>query len=202
MQASAATTATIGKKPPPVHARAPNRPLGRNSRTRMKIRKMPIWPSDFAEIEPAQALDHADEQAADQRARNRAHAAEHDGREGDEHEGIADMRIDVDRSASAGRPRRRRRRCRGRRSRRRCARRRCRTSCAPSFSLATARMALPVSVSVSSSHSSERDDDGAAKSDEARHRNEHAGNRHDRKAVGHVDRCACRRETRTAAHSR
>ena len=28
----------------PGHARAPNRPVGRKSRTRMKIRKMPIWP--------------------------------------------------------------------------------------------------------------------------------------------------------------
>ena len=29
-----------------LHARSPNNPLGRNSRTRMNITKMPIWPSD------------------------------------------------------------------------------------------------------------------------------------------------------------
>src|SRR5262249_28219756 len=28
------------------HARSPNRPLGRNSSTRMNMTKMPIWPSD------------------------------------------------------------------------------------------------------------------------------------------------------------
>src|SRR5438128_447489 len=27
------------------HARSPNKPVGRNSSTRMKITKMPIWPS-------------------------------------------------------------------------------------------------------------------------------------------------------------
>src|SRR3954469_20917392 len=29
-----------------LHARSPNRPVGRNSSTRMKMTKMPIWPSD------------------------------------------------------------------------------------------------------------------------------------------------------------
>ena len=47
------------------------------------------------EIETAQALHHADQQAADQRAGHRAHAAQHHDGEGDQHEGVADVRIDV-----------------------------------------------------------------------------------------------------------
>ena len=43
----------------------------------------------FAEKKAGQAFHHADEQAADQRARHRAHAAEHDDGEGDQHEGVA-----------------------------------------------------------------------------------------------------------------
>ena len=49
----------------------------------------------FAEIEPGQAFDHADEQSADQRARDRAHAAEHHDGERDQHEGVAGVRVDV-----------------------------------------------------------------------------------------------------------
>ena len=43
----------------------------------------------LAEKEAGQALHHADEQAADQRAGHRSHAAEHDDGEGDQHEGVA-----------------------------------------------------------------------------------------------------------------
>ena len=46
----------------------------------------------FAEKQAAQALDDADDQPAHQRAGDRAHAAEHDDGEGDQHEGVADAR--------------------------------------------------------------------------------------------------------------
>src|SRR4051812_31953373 len=52
-------------------------------------------PERLAEIESAEALDHAGEQAADQRARDRAHAAKHHDRKGDQHEGVTGIRIDV-----------------------------------------------------------------------------------------------------------
>ena len=78
-----------------LHAFAPNRPLGRTSSTAMKIRKMPIWPSDSPRNRPGQAFHHADDQAADQRARHRAHAAEHDNGEGDEDKSVTRARIDV-----------------------------------------------------------------------------------------------------------
>ena len=78
-----------------LHARAPNRPCGRSKSTPMKIAKMPIWPSDSPRYKPAQRLDHADQQAADQRAGETAHAAEHDDGEGDQHEAAADLRVDV-----------------------------------------------------------------------------------------------------------
>src|SRR5262249_56154445 len=50
-------------------------------------------PERLPEIEAAETLHHADEQAADERTRHRAHAAEHDDGEGDEHEGVSDMRF-------------------------------------------------------------------------------------------------------------
>ena len=100
----------------------------------------------FAEIEPGQAFDHADEQSADQRARDRAHAAQHHDGERDQHEGIAGVRIDVigrhqqaggDRKARGAEPERHRVDVRDVDAA---------ESSAPSFSLATARIALPVSV--------------------------------------------------------
>ena len=76
-----------------------------------------------------------------------AHAAEHDDGEGHQHEAIADLRIDVvgrHQQAGGGAPGRPGR-CR--RSWRRRGRRRCRQARAPCFSLATARIAWPRSVS-------------------------------------------------------
>ena len=87
-----------------LHARSPNSPLGPKQQHQDEHHENADLAERFAEIEPGQALDHADEQSAEQRARHRAHAAEHDDREGDQHEGVAGLRIDViGRDQQAGR---------------------------------------------------------------------------------------------------
>jgi hypothetical protein len=49
----------------------------------------------FAQQQPAQRLDHADQQPAQQRAGKAAHAAQHHDGEGHQHEARADLRVDV-----------------------------------------------------------------------------------------------------------
>ena len=44
--AGVGTLIKLDLRPEAFHARSPNRPVGRNSSTRMKMTKMPIWPSD------------------------------------------------------------------------------------------------------------------------------------------------------------
>src|SRR5437660_3853197 len=55
--------------------------------------------ADLAEAlsqpQPADRFDHADDEAAEQRAGEAAHAAQHDDGEGDQHEAVSDLRIDV-----------------------------------------------------------------------------------------------------------
>ena len=101
---AAATTRTIGASA--LHARAPNRPLGRTSRTRMKIRKMPIWPSYSPRNRPHRLSTTPMSKPPISAPGDRAHAAQHDDGEGDQHEGVADVRIDViGRDQQAGRDR-------------------------------------------------------------------------------------------------
>jgi len=47
----------------------------------------------FAEVKPGEAFDDADDQPAEKRARDRAHATEHHDGEGDQHEGVAGVRL-------------------------------------------------------------------------------------------------------------
>src|SRR3954470_19584546 len=49
----------------------------------------------FTKIKSREAFDDTDEQSADQRARDRAHAAEHHDGKGDQHEGVSGTRIDI-----------------------------------------------------------------------------------------------------------
>src|SRR5262245_38560895 len=49
----------------------------------------------LAEIEPRQTLDHTNEQPTDHRARDRAHTAENDDREGDQNKSISGVRVNV-----------------------------------------------------------------------------------------------------------
>src|SRR5258708_12663646 len=66
--------------------------------------------ADLAEAlsqpQPADRFDHADDKAAEQRAGEAAHAAQHDDGEGDQHEAVSDLRIDVVRGQeeTGGRP--------------------------------------------------------------------------------------------------
>ena len=62
----------------------------------MKISEMPIWPSCSPRNRPPSDLDDADQEAAEQRADEAAHAAQHDDGEGDQHEGVARLRGDVE----------------------------------------------------------------------------------------------------------
>ena len=91
MQASAATAATIGKSR--CRSRAFSQQAARAKQQHQdEHQENADLAEGFTEIKPAQALHHADDQAAEQRAGIRAHAAQHDGRERNQHEGIADMR--------------------------------------------------------------------------------------------------------------
>src|SRR5713101_3623269 len=49
----------------------------------------------FSQPQPTDGFDHADDEAAEQRAGEAAHAPQHDDGEGDQHEAVADLRIDV-----------------------------------------------------------------------------------------------------------
>ncbi len=89
-------TTTASARSAPQASLGPKSPVGRNSSIRMNIREDADLAERLAEEEPAQALDDAEQQARDQRAAERPHAAEDDDREGDEHEGVADLRGDVE----------------------------------------------------------------------------------------------------------
>ncbi len=70
----------------------------------MKISEMPIWPSCSPRNRPPSDLGDADDEAADRRAREAAHAAQHDDGEGHEDEGVArGRRHVVGRHQQAGR---------------------------------------------------------------------------------------------------
>src|SRR6266545_6110383 len=49
----------------------------------------------FSQPQAADGFDHADDEAAEQRPGEAAHAAQHHDGEGDQHEAVADLRIDV-----------------------------------------------------------------------------------------------------------
>ena len=61
----------------------------------MKIDEDADLAERLAQQQPAERLHHADQQPAEQRAGEAAHAAEHDDREGDQHEAGADLRVHV-----------------------------------------------------------------------------------------------------------
>ena len=86
------------------HARLPNRPVGLNSRIRMKISEMPIWPSCSPRNRPPSDSVTPMRKPPTAAPDEAAHAAQHDDGEGDQHEGVARLRRDVEgRHQQAGR---------------------------------------------------------------------------------------------------
>src|SRR6266446_4310434 len=76
-------------------ARRPEKPLRAEKQDRDEHEEDADLTEALAEPQPAQRFDHADDEAARERAGKAPHAPQHHDREGDQHEAVAHLRVDV-----------------------------------------------------------------------------------------------------------